>query len=431
MKAQRDSVVVPNERLVRRRFKLSGKLQDIKVKMRNILNQPQYMLQFLVPGRLVRIVNGDVDWGWGVLVNYRKITLADDSRRTGKVGRSGGRGTVGKETFVLDVLLKCGAVVQQNLGARSSGAGGGLGQFRPHDPDAQGSDGGKSKGRMQVLPCTMDTVDGISKVRMFIPPDLKSAQSRDEVGRNLAEVLRRASSSSSGGSGNKKKSSRKTAGAASSGSKVPTVPLLDPVADMGVRDATFDSLTKQAASLEKDLNDVQAEMKSRIREAQKEASSSAAPKAGHKRRNADMSSTAKGSGEAGVLSEDEAFAAYKQKAALDEELRLVKERATQVRHSTFTCQRCRCNVHALISASLTSYHSCGTTNVQAQRLSLEDDLRRMKRVLRRLGHTDEDNVIQLKGQTASQISTADELVVTELMFNGIFGVRGNVTSRVW
>lgn len=44
-------------------------------------------------------------------------------------------------------------------------------------------------------------------------------------------------------------------------------------------------------------------------------------------------------------------------------------------------------------------------------------------MLRRLGHTDEDNVIQLKGQTASQISTADELVVTELMFNGIFGVR--------
>ena len=45
----------------------------------------------------------------------------------------------------------------------------------------------------------------------------------------------------------------------------------------------------------------------------------------------------------------------------------------------------------------------------------------MKRVLRRLGHTNEDNVIQLKGQTASQISTADELVVTELMFNGVFG----------
>ena len=61
--------------------------------------------------------------------------------------------------------------------------------------------------------------------------------------------------------------------------------------------------------------------------------------------------------------------------------------------------------------------------VKAQELSLEDDLKRMKRVLRRLGHTDEDNVIQLKGQTASQISTADELVVTELMFNGVFGVQ--------
>jgi superfamily II RNA helicase len=70
----------------------------------------------------------------------------------------------------------------------------------------------------------------------------------------------------------------------------------------------------------------------------------------------------------------------------------------------------------------TRTHARTRTHAQAQRLTLVDDLKRMKRVLRRLGHTDEDNVIQLKGQTASQISTADELLVTELMFNGVFGV---------
>jgi len=69
------------------------------------------------------------------------------------------------------------------------------------------------------------------------------------------------------------------------------------------------------------------------------------------------------------------------------------------------------------------FRTDGAVCKQARQLSLDDELKKMKRVLRRLGHTDEDNVIQLKGQTASQISTADELIVTELMFNGVFGVR--------
>ena len=36
------------------------------------------------------------------------------------------------------------------------------------------------------------------------------------------------------------------------------------------------------------------------------------------------------------------------------------------------------------------------------------------------GHTDGDNVIQLKGRTACEVNTADELVVAELVFNGAF-----------
>jgi superfamily II RNA helicase len=40
------------------------------------------------------------------------------------------------------------------------------------------------------------------------------------------------------------------------------------------------------------------------------------------------------------------------------------------------------------------------------------------RVLKRLGHIDEDQVVQLKGRAACEVDTADELLVTELMFNG-------------
>jgi len=56
----------------------------------------------------------------------------------------------------------------------------------------------------------------------------------------------------------------------------------------------------------------------------------------------------------------------------------------------------------------------------AQDVMLRQTLKSMKRVLRKLGHTDSNNVIQLKGRVACEISTADELLATELMLSGMF-----------
>mmetsp|Transcript_7777 Transcript_7777/g.11122 ORF Transcript_7777/g.11122 Transcript_7777/m.11122 type:complete len:1174 (+) Transcript_7777:54-3575(+) len=49
-----------------------------------------------------------------------------------------------------------------------------------------------------------------------------------------------------------------------------------------------------------------------------------------------------------------------------------------------------------------------------------DELKKMKRVLRQLGHVDANGVIQTKGRTACEINTANELIVVELVFSGIF-----------
>ena len=51
---------------------------------------------------------------------------------------------------------------------------------------------------------------------------------------------------------------------------------------------------------------------------------------------------------------------------------------------------------------------------------LSDDLKAMKRVLRRLGCTSSDNVVEVKGRVACEVDSADELVVTELIFNNAF-----------
>jgi ATP-dependent RNA helicase DOB1 len=58
---------------------------------------------------------------------------------------------------------------------------------------------------------------------------------------------------------------------------------------------------------------------------------------------------------------------------------------------------------------------------KARGLVLEDDLKSRGRVLRRLGYVDEDHVISTKAKTAAEISTGDELVMSELIFSGAFG----------
>ncbi|EST07464.1 Helicase, C-terminal [Kalmanozyma brasiliensis GHG001] len=49
-----------------------------------------------------------------------------------------------------------------------------------------------------------------------------------------------------------------------------------------------------------------------------------------------------------------------------------------------------------------------------------DELKCRKRVLRRLGFTTSDDVVEKKGRVACEISTGDELLLTEMIFNGVF-----------
>ena len=49
-----------------------------------------------------------------------------------------------------------------------------------------------------------------------------------------------------------------------------------------------------------------------------------------------------------------------------------------------------------------------------------DELKCRKRVLRRLGFTNDADVVQLKARVACEISTGDELVLSELLFNRFF-----------
>lgn len=58
--------------------------------------------------------------------------------------------------------------------------------------------------------------------------------------------------------------------------------------------------------------------------------------------------------------------------------------------------------------------------LQAQAVIQLDDLKHRRRVLRKLGFTTQNDIIELKGRVACEISTGDELLLTELIFNGTF-----------
>lgn len=49
-----------------------------------------------------------------------------------------------------------------------------------------------------------------------------------------------------------------------------------------------------------------------------------------------------------------------------------------------------------------------------------EELKARKRVLRRLGFTTQEDIVDMKGRVACEISTGDELLLTELIFNGVF-----------
>ena len=66
---------------------------------------------------------------------------------------------------------------------------------------------------------------------------------------------------------------------------------------------------------------------------------------------------------------------------------------------------------------------------KAKSLLQMTELKCRKRVLRRLGYCTAADVIELKGRVACELSSADELLLTEMIFNGLFNAL-DVTQTV-
>lgn len=158
---------------------------------------------------------------------------------------------------------------------------------------------------------------------MNLPKDLTKESSKKGVLKSLHEIQRRFTGSGGAGEGE-------------------SIPLLDPVTDMGIATEEFMSLTNRSKDLQKKLE----------------------------------SSTFHNAGD-----REERFEAYNCRVELLEKSKLIRSEAEQ-----------------------------------NQTISMKEELKKMKRVLRRLGYTSQEGVLGTKGRFSCELSTPDELVIHDNAF---------------
>ncbi|KAK9719626.1 ATP-dependent RNA helicase mtr4 [Basidiobolus ranarum] len=300
---ERRSIVVENEKLVEQYFNLKQEIERYTGDKFDIMNHPTYSLPFIQPGRVVRVVHNGDDFGWGCVVSYQKrsssnkgpnkdVNDADDVDAASK--------------YIVDVLLCCAAGTTVAKGPDGLVAG-----VQPCKEN--------EKGEMVVVPVLLNTLRGMSHVRLFLPKDIRPLEPRNTVQKSINEVKKRFPDG---------------------------LPLLDPVDNLGIKDESFKKLIKKIDVLQARLDD----------------------------------SPIKSDPQLPQLYEEYA---KKMKLALQ-----AKELKKQIQ-----------TAHSIMQL---------------------DELRCRKRVLRRLGYTNQADVIEVKGRVACEISTGDELLLTEMIFNGVF-----------
>lgn len=69
----RDLIKIEREDEIRDYYELRQLLKEKGQDFQAVISHPTYALPFLNPGRLVEVKDGDVEFGWGVVVAYNKI----------------------------------------------------------------------------------------------------------------------------------------------------------------------------------------------------------------------------------------------------------------------------------------------------------------------------------------------------------------------
>ena len=203
---QRSEMQIAEEPTIKEYYDLRAQLDTHSKDMRDVINHPNYSLQFMQSGRLVRVKYQDFDFGWGAVVNF--------TRRHPEHGQKI-EDIPAQQLYVLDVLLQ--VADNSSSGTKS---------YHELPPGVRPVEAGE-KGKMEVVPILLSCVESIGHVRIFLPSDLKSSEARNGVRKPLEEVKRRFPDG---------------------------IAVLDPIENMGIQDASFKRLLRVCSLLQLSLS---------------------------------------------------------------------------------------------------------------------------------------------------------------------------------
>lgn len=279
------SITINNEEQVEDYFKVKKQIDLLTEKFLVFIRKPKYILPFLQSGRLIHVVSNEgVKLGWAATVQYKKL----------KGNKKDSDASDSDSAYTIDVLMPLDA---------SSNA-------KALIPP---SDTGKTEARLVTI--SLHNISQVSSVRIYLPQDLKNHDEKQSVLKSIRGVESKFNGK---------------------------VPLLDPVEEMKIKDAEFESIVKKLNNLET--------------------------------RNVKLK-----------IEDDSSKRLYLKKQQLENKLLAVKRELKE-----------------------------------AQSLIQMKELKCRKRVLRRLGYCSSSDVIEVKGRVACELTSGDELLLTELLFNGVF-----------
>jgi superfamily II RNA helicase len=71
LEIQRDQIVIKSEEAIADYDEMKHQLEKYRADVQAVITDPNYILPFLQPGRLVKVKDQDIDWGWGVIINFQ------------------------------------------------------------------------------------------------------------------------------------------------------------------------------------------------------------------------------------------------------------------------------------------------------------------------------------------------------------------------
>lgn len=199
LEQERDAITVDREDEIAGYFEIRKQIDTYTQDVRDVMNHPTYCLPFLQPGRLLRIKYDNMDFGWGVVVNYNKVTR-------------GKKDPDAEPEYVLDVLLSC----SPDSSASKDAAGRTVG-IKP----AEGNDG-----QLLPVPVSLNAIEVMSHIRLNLPKNLRNSDSLKAIQKSINEVKKRFPNN---------------------------IPLLDPITNMGIKDPAFKKLVAKITVLEETL----------------------------------------------------------------------------------------------------------------------------------------------------------------------------------